>query len=311
MHTENESDYYLTWKKVADRTFVSHFTSSCLSPGYGQSQIYVKKFESRNDNSQNEKVIFILHDLCQHHGRFIQLIEWLQNSDPNISVCCLDFVGHGLSSGTRGHYEKLEGLADDVIALLTQYKKKNFQTEQWILLGHGLGGIVALDLMSRYQHLTDSLIDKLIISNFTMQFTSSLLNIEKQLIEETSFLFPLTSHLRPLKIFKGNDLLSNSVEIMKLELDPLVVQRPTLKSIREIQKKMSSIYLDSYYLDRPILLLKSQNDPLIYESGIEYFARGLKKNILNEKKYSNMKHDLYNEVEREVVFNDILNWINL
>ena len=46
-------------------------------------------------------------------------------------------------------------------------------------------------------------------------------------------------------------------------------------------------------------------------NSIGYFAKGIKKDLLSEKKYSLMKYDLYNEVERTSVFHDIMDWMKI
>jgi hypothetical protein len=134
--------------------------------------------------------------------------------------------------------------------------------------------------------------------------------IENQIGVANGRVNKIFSHIRPFKIFKSKVMLTHPSDILEFEQDPLVVHRPTINSVKEIQKKLTNIYQDSYFLDKPILLLKSQSDPLLQLKGLEYFAKGIKKELISEKNYSLMKHDLYNEFDREIVFNDIVSWID-
>jgi len=97
----------------------------------------------------------------------------------------MDFMGHGLSSGTRGHFDDFDNLVDDVMFMLSHLEKQ--KDEQWILLGHGLGGVTILDLMGQYQHLVSPLVDKIILSNFTLKFPISFHDIEEQIKVENGF----------------------------------------------------------------------------------------------------------------------------
>ena len=119
----------------------------------------------------------------------------------------------------------------------------------------------------------------------------------------------LAGHLRPLRVLKSEEMLSDPQYALIYEQDPLVVHRPTLITIREVQKKVANIYQDSYFIGKPLMLLKSEKDSIINLNGMEYFAKGIKKELLTEKKYSLMKHDLYNEIDKESVFKDITDWM--
>lgn len=306
MQTEPENEFNLNWKHLENNILVAQFASSLD----GRSKIYVKKFEALKKDPYRDITIFLTHDLGQYHGRFLSFINWTRNRHPGISFVAMDFAGHGLSSGTRGHVEKFDGLVEDFLFLLKHSEKR--KDEKWIILGQGLGGLVTLDLINRYQENIEEQILGLILSNFILKFTSPfLLQVENQLSNSTFILKKMLGQSRPMRVLKGDDMLSDPAAILKYEQDPLVVHRPTLLTIKEIQNKIANIYQDSYFLSRPVLLLKSGNDNLINDSGIDYFAKGVKKELLTEKNYSHLKHDLYNESDNEIIFQDIIDWVKM
>lgn len=305
MQTNPHNECNLIWKKLENNILVTQFTSASDS----SSKIYVKRFEALKKDAHRNITIFLLHDVGQYHGRYLSFINWTRNRHPGISFVAMDFVGHGLSSGTRGHVKKFESLVDDVLFLLNHTDKNVDEHEQWMILGQGLGGLVALDLINRYQEVIEKQICGLILSNFIFKFTSPFLQFENQISAAYAGLKNLIPHSRPIKLLKGEDMLSAPQDILILEQDPLVVHRPTLITIKEIQNKIASIYQDSYFIGKPVLLLKSENDNVANSSGLDYFAKGIKKELLTEKKYSLMKHDLYNETDREIVFQDIMGWM--
>lgn len=309
MQIENVDDLKNSWKNLAADVLVGHFSSSSPAPGYGAGQIYVKKYNSLVNDSNNKITIFLLHDIGQYHGRFQTFINWARKKNPNITFVAMDFIGHGLSSGTRGHFEKLEYLVDDFHYLLNQFDKVPGPNEKWYILGHGLGGLVALDFLNRFQDSIENKIDGVILSNFILKFDSLFLQLEKQALVKQTGLNKLIGHVRPLRILKGSQQLSTAEDILAYEQDPLVIHRPTLAAISEIQKKMLNIYQDSYFLSKPLMLLKSDQSKTSSRDGIAYFSKGIKKDLLTQKNYSILGHDLYNERERETVFKDIMNWM--
>lgn len=296
----------IQWKKIREGISVGHFASTNPSIGFGPSQIYVKKFEAQKKSASNI-TIFLLHDLCQYHGRYIHFIEWMKEVHPSVSFIAVDFVGHGLSSGTRGHFEKFEVLVNDFHTLLNLSEKK--EDERWFILGHGMGGLVALDLMNRFQESAGARVDGMILSNFILKFQSLFLQMEDQIKNEKNFLKKILSQTRPARFFMGKELLSAPLDVLSYEQDPLIIHRPTLNCVKELQKKTQLIYQDSYFIEKPLLIMKSEFGSALSMDGMDYFTRGIKKELLTEKKYSLMKHDLYNERDKEIVYNDILSWI--
>ncbi|MBC7539104.1 MAG: alpha/beta hydrolase [Bacteriovorax sp.] len=311
MQIENLHEPKLLWKNLENNISVTNFSSTAQSGGFSSSQIYVKRYEALIKDPKKKITVFLLHDIGQYHGRFNYLINWTRARNPGVSFVAMDFVGHGLSSGTRGHFDKFDQLVSDFLYLLTMMEKDHSENEKWMVLGHGMGGLVALDLLNRIQLTVENRIDGLVLSNFILKITSTFLHLEEQIMAGLGGFKKLIAHSRPHRLNLGEEILSNPDAILKYEQDPLVVHRPTLNSIREIQKKIANIYQDSYFLEKPLMILQSEMGTLVQSNGIDYFAKGIKKNLLTEKKYSLMKHDLYNEIERVRVFEDIMDWMKI
>ena len=180
--------------------------------------------------------------------------------------------------------------------------------EEWIALGHGMGALGLLDLMNRFDESIKGKIDRLILSNFVLNFSSPFLQIQDRLLENLSTLNSLMSSTRPMEIYRAEEILSETRDQALYLEDPLIVRRPTSQTFRNINFKVKSIYQDAYFLDKPTLVLKSES-PYILKNGMDSFSKGFKKGFLTEKKYSNLKHDLYNEKENQIVFNDIAEWV--
>lgn len=311
MQIENLNEPKFLWKNLENNISVTNFQSTAPASGFTGSHIYVKRYQALKKDPKKNITIFLLHDIGQYHGRFNSLINWTRIRNPGVSFVAMDFVGHGLSSGTRGHFEKFDHLVSDFLYLMKMMKKNHAENEKWLILGHGLGGLVALDLLNRTPSTTEDLIDGLILSNFILKFSSAFLQLENQIMNDYKGFKKIIAHTRPYRLSHGEEILSCPDDILMYEQDPLVINRPTLNAIREIQKKMTNVYQDSYFLEKPLMLLKSEKETIYPGNGIAYFAKGIKKDLLTEKKYSLMKHDLYNESERVSVFEDIMDWMKI
>ncbi len=287
----------INWQKINENESVAHFTSQ-----QNNQLVYVKKWHARAVHTQ-EKIIFLFHDICQYHGRYNSLIRWYQEQDSEVSFVAMDFVGHGLSSGTRGHFDQLDFLVNDIFYLLNNTAKKEDQL--WYILGQGLGGLCILDLINRYPAQLEEKINGIVLSNFIYKMET--LNFLKEVREKFS---SYTSKWRTHKFFSGQGMTCDFHEIILYEQDSLIIHRATWSALAHLKKKSDNIYRDAYFLNVPILILKSGNDSYLQERGIDFFISGIKKELLTEKYYSNLKHDLYNEIDKTSVFNDLQKWIN-
>jgi alpha-beta hydrolase superfamily lysophospholipase len=290
----------MIWKNLSKGVDVSHFTSRSHFQ-----QVYLKRIKAKK-KSKNPITISLFHDIAAYHGRFVNLIEWFQIQHPDISFVMMDFLGHGLSSGTRGHITKFSDIVDDVASVFEMIKK--MPEEHWIALGHGMGALTLLDLLNRFDGNLCEKIDKVILSNFFLNFSSLILQIQNKLFENFPLVAKSLRTSRPIEIYLPQEVLSDTREQGMYLEDPLIVRKPTYQTLKLVSAKVKSIYQDAYFLDRPTLLLKSEG-PYLIGQAMDSFAKGLKKGLLTEKKYSNLKHDLYNERENTMVFNDIAEWV--
>lgn len=295
-----KNDLKINWKKVGEGIHVTHFSSKLHSQ-----QIYLKKIDAKKTSSKGI-TIFLFHDLTSYHGRFLNMIGWFQAQHPEISFVMIDFFGHGLSSGTRGHIAKFSDLVDDVAHVFTMMKKES--SEEWITLGHGVGAIALLDLLNRFDGPINHKIDRVILSNFFLNFPSIFLHLQNKIFENFHGLAKALKTTRPIEIYLPGEVLTDPHEQALYLEDPLIVRRPTYETLKIVSLKVKGIHQDSYFLDKPTLLLKSES-PYLLPHAMESFGKGLKKGLLTEKKYLNLKHDLYNERENTLVFNDIAKWI--
>jgi alpha-beta hydrolase superfamily lysophospholipase len=297
MQSNNEK---LNWKKLSDGVFVTHFSSTNK-----KQQIYLKQIKATK-KSKNPITIFLFHDLASYHGRFMNLVNWFRVQHPEINFVMMDFMGHGLSSGTRAHVENFNDLVTDMADVFHKIDKN--PDEKWIGLGHGIGALCLLDLLGRFEGSIKEKIDQLILSNFVLQFSSNVLRAQSALLDQVILLSDVMKTTRPLEIYKPSEILSHPQEQSIYMDDPLIVRKPTFQTFKSVQSKSQSIYQDAYFLDKPVLVLHSES-PYLNTSGMNSFSKGFKKGLLVEKKYSNLKHDLYNERDNLAVFNDIAQWI--
>ena len=292
--------YVMKWKNLSDDVSVTSFASrSNAQP------IYIKKIKAIKA-SKSPITIFLFHDLASYHGRFLNFVNWFRAQHPQVNFVMMDFLGHGLSSGTRAHIEHFNDLANDVAYIFNTFEKQ--PSERWIGLGHGIGALCLLDLVNRFDEATKIKVDQLILSNFVLNFSGRVMQLQNKLLDNFQPLAHALKTSRLVEIYSPEEMLTYPKDQAAYLEDPLIVRKPTFQTFKCINSKVMSIYQDAYFLDKPTLLLQS-NSSYLFNRGMDSFSKGFKKGLLVEKKYSNLKHDLYNEKDNLEVFNDIAEWI--
>jgi acylglycerol lipase len=93
-------------------------------------------------------IIVLVHGYGEHAARHRHVIEGLVGR--NYGVYGIDHRGHGESEGTRAHVERFEYYVDD-LRLLVKRAREAYANSPLFLLGHSMGGLIAVHYALRYQ----------------------------------------------------------------------------------------------------------------------------------------------------------------
>lgn len=286
----------LEWIRLNDCEEIAHL-SSCVD----QQKIYLKRISK---DTKIKKIFFLFHDLCFYSGSFKHFINWALNAIDGVMIYQMDFVGHGQSTGTRCHIEDFDFFAEDIFNFLQSVKLD--KNQEAYFFGHGVGGMALLDMYNKYYNELNFKPNKIVLSNFILNIESPLFHLG---IKKNPLSKRLIDSLRLIKYYNPLEITHKKEAQIEFDRDPFIIKSPTLKTILEVKSKSKSIYQDAYYIDVPVMIAWSENNKYINRQGMHYFIKGIKKELLSEKTYSLMKHDLYNEIDSSTFFEDIKIWV--
>jgi len=255
-------------------------------------------------------VVQIAHGMGEYIGRYTGLIDALASA--GLTVYANDHRGHGRSAPSATYLGNLgEGgfdlLVEDMVRLSRVAKYQN-PGVPFLLLGHSMGSFAA------QQYIIDHSkeLDGLILSGSGA--LDALAFLASHMPPEINF---LNIHFEPART-PLDWLTSDSAVVDAFISDPLCfpqLEPASLASFLAAAPRLADPFsLRKIRSDLPICLLSGSEDPIGQRlEGVEILiARYLKAGVnkISRRYYAWGRHEMLNELNREQVRADILNWIS-
>jgi len=271
----------------------SHSTGTIV--GKGGLEIFYQKYEVANPKA----ILVISHGLGEHSGRYLNIINKLEND--NISIYALDHRGHGKSGGERGHIDSITDYIDDLKTFIDFTKTENKKVP-FILLGHSMGGTIAF----RYSLTHPESIDGLILSAAGLIPAVKVPGWKKGMANMLSKYIPKLTMANGLPL----DGLSHDKDVIKAyEDDPLVHDRVTARWYTEFTATGEYCLNRASELQIPLLIFHGSADPLVDVEGSKIaFEKATSRNKKLEI-FDGLYHETMNETENEPVLKMVKDWI--
>lgn len=244
--------------------------------------------------------VVIVHGYAEHKGRYRQLVEALVAA--GYACHLLDLRGHGESGGKRGHVSRFEDYRTDIGRFLEEVQTLDAGLSPLLLLGHSLGGLIALDFVLHHPEAFDSLA-------VSSPFLAPALAIP--FFKRT--LLPLAANIVPkLAVPSGLDPngLSHDAEVVgAYEADPKVFPTVTLGWWCEVREAQEEVFERAPGLVSPILVLLGGADPIADPNRARAFFERLGSASKRLVVYPGFFHEVLNELGRAQVVSDLLAWL--
>lgn len=241
--------------------------------------------------------IVIVHGLGEHCGRYQAFAEFLQGQ--GYSVYAYDYLGFGKSPGKRGHIESFDIYFHDLQQFINTIRTDAVKT---VLLGHSLGGLLALAYGLKFP----STIDALAITSPGLR-NNPLPWYLVPIVKLFSKILPgkqMNNRVIPEKLSHDQEVCRKYVE------DPLVHFWVTPHFFDEVMKTMEYATANAVKMAKPLLLLYAGDDYLVNIEGTREFVRNLPPFLAKEIAcYGTMYHEILNEQGKEQVWERIDKWL--
>lgn len=238
--------------------------------------------------------IFWIHGYAEHQGRYREVITYLWRAGwQSVSW---DLRGHGASGGERGFVSDVEEYLLDFTAVYTRYKEV---ATPHILIGHSLGGLVALRYRQKYPMVFSPALT--VVSAPLIAFRIAIPRWKTYVANLAARIWPTLAMSSGLQ---ASQLTHDPDEARAYTQDPMVFTTATAGWYYAVRKAQEKLWQMQSFTQGPLHGILPLADPVCDSVATQRFWEGLAVEKTLDT-YADMFHEPFHEVGREKVFSDL------
>jgi alpha-beta hydrolase superfamily lysophospholipase len=266
--------------------------------GHNDHGLYYQKW-FQNKNFAN---LVITHGHGEHSGSYQRLVEAL--SGLQLNFYAWDLRGHGKSDGQRGYAADFNEYALDFELFLKKLTlEKEIMGKPLFLLAHSMGGLIQMKVLCQHTAMP------ITATIFSAPMFGLAFEVPAYKDKGARLLNRILPKLTLDNELKHEDLSRDLDVIREYEMDNLRHQKMSSGAYLGSLSCMSFVRATCAKFKYPTLFQMSEVDPVTsYPAANEIFNH-----ITSDQKsfisYPNCKHEIYNDLDREQVFQDLKDFL--
>jgi alpha-beta hydrolase superfamily lysophospholipase len=252
--------------------------------------------------------LLIHHGHGEHSGRYAHVADFFSRNGWRVWL--YDMRGHGQSMGARGDVGCYGDLLGDLEAVLGQCMGGN---RPFFLLGHSLGGQVALRAAQRWETAGSEVRNAgakclgVISASPYLRLAFSPGTWPLALAHLARRILPGWTTRSPVR---ASDLSSDETWLRTMPGCDLVHDRISARMFFEIEKTARGLLESGVRIRLPLLLLHGGDDRITsVEASRAFWSRTKPGRGSEFRVYEEFRHELFNERGREGVLREVLEWM--
>jgi alpha-beta hydrolase superfamily lysophospholipase len=249
---------------------------------------------------QGQAIAVVVHGLGEHTEFYLPLIHFLL--PKGMAVYAHDHRGFGRSDGRRGHISRYGDYVEDLRGLVERARVEHPDLPL-VLIGHSMGGTIALLFSQRYpEQITYAI------------YSAPSLILRRHIAWHQRVLGRAMSRIWPTYTSTGTidpTVLTHDLALQEeVRVDQWRHAHVTARLYTELFVRGPREVLT--HLDRlrvPFLILHGLADPLVSPIGSQRVYDGASVPVRAMKLYPGLLHEPFREVERAHVFADVAAWL--
>jgi lysophospholipase len=189
------------------------------------------------------------------------------------------------------------------LSLVAQVARARSPGTAWALMGHSMGGAVALDHVLRQRSHPQA--DRLVLLAPWLELKMKVSMPKRAAAEVFARLKPTLAIANGLR---AEDISRNPLVVAKFHEDPLVHHVATAGWFAGVLKAQANMRTLAARLVVPTLLVVAGQDRIVSTDAALAFAQQAG-NIVTVRRYETLYHEVFLEPERDQVITDIASWL--
>lgn len=244
--------------------------------------------------------VVVAHGAAEHGGRYAHLVERL--APEGFAVHAVDHRGHGRSDGSRAQIDRMDSVVADLDQLV-EHAARRHPGKPLFMLGHSMGGLIALLYTGRHQ-------DKLT----GLALSAPLAKIEaaplplRLLARTLSTVAPGAGVLE----LDGTKVSRDPAEVAAYDDDALNYRgKLPARTVQELVDGVAALPEAVGRITIPVLIMQGGADELVPPEGARIVYDRLASADKTLETYDGFYHELFNEPagERDRPLDDVAAWL--
>ncbi len=237
--------------------------------------------------------VIMLHGYGEHSGRYEKFPGKMGRLSAQFAM--MDFRGMGRSEGRRGDVGSFDDYLADVTAFVEHLRKKYSIPPKFILLGHSLGGLVAMCWAMKNPEPVKLLILSAPFLGF--RFSRAIRFLNRLIL----FFVPGFVYKNPVR---SRVLSHDPAEIAVYRKDPLILRHISALLIEEFARRMEILRKQPILsVPFPVHLLAVGEERIVDPDRVRRFFDRLVAPRKERTIFEGFFHELFNEREQQKAFN--------
>lgn len=247
-------------------------------------------------------VLIIVHGAWEHALRYKNVINKVV--PEGLVVWSYDHRGHGQSEGRPIFVDSFDDYLDDLSLFEHFVREQHPPSTPTHLLGHSMGSAIATHYMAG--RANQSMFTSLVLSGTGASVGPEVKSSKRLAAKVFSKLLPkiyMDSGVQPEFISHDKSVVEEYIN------DPFVAKKSTPRFGAELIKAMDSMASQAKKIIVPTLVQIGSEDTAFAPESRQVLFDALPTTEKELKIYQGLRHEVYNEVEKDKVLDDLLRWL--